>query len=104
MSIQYIYGRSTYSYGRAYQLGILILAVEEVLKWIRLLGTKIPVCRYRGWKAAAGTVCCGVEPPVANLGGWGTHAAMSDRLGALFEKEECEGERYIFFWKGRRMA
>ena len=48
MSIHYIYNHSTYSYDRAYQLDILILAVEEVLKWIRLLGTKLPVCRYRG--------------------------------------------------------
>ena len=48
MSIRFTNYHSTYSYDRAYYLDILILAVEEVLKWIGLLGTKVPVCRYRG--------------------------------------------------------
>lgn len=48
MSIDFTNHHSTYSYDRAYYLDILILAVEEVLEWIRLLGTKMSVCRYRG--------------------------------------------------------
>ena len=48
MSIHCIYNHSTYSHDCAYQPDILILGVEEVLRWIPLLGSKLPVRRYRG--------------------------------------------------------
>lgn len=76
MSTHYIHIHSAYSYDCAHQLDILILAVEEVLKWICLLGARLPVCRYqrrywRGWNAAMGTIMRGVEPVVAISGWWG---------------------------------
>ena len=88
MSIHFIYIHGTYSYDRAYQLDILILAVEEVLKWIHLLATRLPLCRYRRrhrreCNTAVGTICRGVEPVVALSGWWGVPNSDGRQAGCL---------------------